>query len=179
MARRIIGSSRWSSCIARGDRVRSVRAASRLLRRSGTGEAEGVFGMGVLGEAGAGVWGSAGVAVDHRAWRRRRMGRIGRGGFLPGIKAGDFLFAAIASGGVGEPGRRACVAGDGLKLSGCYISATARCAPPGNKPLPEEMAGMCGVFGCRVEGAKPQAGDFAVGEDCVGCGFGAGGSERD
>jgi uracil-DNA glycosylase family 4 len=25
-------------------------------------------------------------------------------------------------------------------LSDCYISAAARCAPPGNKPLPEELA---------------------------------------
>ena len=35
--------------------------------------------------------------------------------------------------------RRAVHRDDGLKLAGCYISATARCTPPGNKPLPIEV----------------------------------------
>ncbi|HZE97184.1 MAG TPA: uracil-DNA glycosylase [Planctomycetota bacterium] len=30
--------------------------------------------------------------------------------------------------------------GDGLKIPGVYITAAARCAPPGNKPLPAELA---------------------------------------
>ncbi len=32
--------------------------------------------------------------------------------------------------------------GDGLKLRGVYLAAAARCAPPGNKPLPVEL-GAC------------------------------------
>ncbi len=29
--------------------------------------------------------------------------------------------------------------GDGLRLSGAIVSAAVRCAPPGNRPLPEEL----------------------------------------
>ncbi len=35
--------------------------------------------------------------------------------------------------------------GDGLKLQGCYIATAIRCAPPGNKPTPDELL-RCGGF---------------------------------
>ena len=33
-----------------------------------------------------------------------------------------------------------CAPGDGLRLRGVYITAAARCAPPGNRPLPAELS---------------------------------------
>src|SRR5262249_12561693 len=48
------------------------------------------------------------------------------------------LFAALYA--VGLASRPDSIApGDGLELSGALITATARCAPPDNRPLPSEL----------------------------------------
>lgn len=61
--------------------------------------------------------------------------RTGR--YFTGDRSGDFLFGALHRTGFSSaPVSRH--AGDGLRLSGLWISAAVRCAPPRNKPTRSE-----------------------------------------
>ena len=62
--------------------------------------------------------------------------RTGR--MFTGDGSGNFLYRALCrSGFASQP--HSVSRDDGMRLLGAYISATARCAPPGNKPTPAEL----------------------------------------
>ena len=44
--------------------------------------------------------------------------------------------------------------GDGMKLTGLYITAAVRCAPPANKPTPEEIGNCSGFLDRELKGLK-------------------------
>lgn len=55
-----------------------------------------------------------------------------------GDGSGDFLYPVLYEAGfASQPG--ATSRDDGMKLNGLWITSVARCAPPGNKPTPEEL----------------------------------------
>ena len=77
----------------------------------------------------------AGVLVVGLAPAAHGGNRTGR--IFTGDRSGEFLFGSLHR--VGLANQAISVSrGDGLKLDGAFVSAVNRCAPPANRPTPEE-----------------------------------------
>ena len=80
--------------------------------------------------------------------------RTGRN--FTGDRSGDFLYASLYKAGfANQPS--SLHRDDGLRLHGAYIVATCRCAPPDNRPLPEEISNCRGYLERDMQILKPKA----------------------
>ena len=70
-----------------------------------------------------------------------------------GDASGNFMYPVLyETGFANQP--TATKRDDGLKLKDLYITAAARCAPPDNKPLPEELANCSEYLDREIKGLK-------------------------
>jgi uracil-DNA glycosylase family 4 len=85
------------------------------------------------------------VGLAPAAHGGNRTGRI-----FTGDRSGDFLFASMHRTGLANQ-PTSMSRDDGLALRGAYVAAVNRCAPPGNRPTPEERDRCLPYLGREIE----------------------------
>ncbi len=94
---------------------------------------------------------SAAVLVLGLAPGAHGSNRTGRP--FTGDASGNFMYPVLYETGFANQST-ATGRGDGLVLTNLYITAAARCAPPDNKPLPQELANCAPYLERELEGLK-------------------------
>ncbi|MGI9104100.1 MAG: uracil-DNA glycosylase [Terriglobales bacterium] len=94
---------------------------------------------------------NAGVLILGLAPGAHGSNRTGRP--FTGDSSGNFMYPVLHRTGFASQAG-ATHRGDGLKLKGAYITAAVRCAPPDNKPSPEEIAACAPFLDREIDGLR-------------------------
>lgn len=98
------------------------------------------------------------VGLAPGAHGSNRTGRM-----FTGDASGDFLYAALCRTGFANQSQ-SLHAGDGLKLANIFITAVCRCAPPDNKPAPQEILNCRPFLTAEMDLLKNVQGVVALGQ---------------